>query len=67
MQDRTRKVSRRSEFPGWSAAALGLKLSQGSAVIRVSREEQEAVMHILRLLSRSMAGREQDAGWAATR
>ena len=52
---------------GLECSGVGSEGSQGSAVIRVSREEQEAVMHILRSLSRSMAGREQDAGWAATR
>ncbi len=52
---------------GLECSGVGSEGSQGSAVIRVSREEQEAVTHILRLLSRSMAGREQDAGWAATR
>ena len=53
---------------GLECSGVGSESSQGSAVIRVSREAQEAVTHIpFGCLSRSIAGREQDAGWAATR
>ena len=48
VQDCTRKVSRRSEFRV-GMQRRGSEGSQGCAVIRVSREEQEAVTHILRL------------------
>ena len=45
---------------GLECSGVGSEGSQGSAVIRVSREEQEAVTHILRLF-------EQVNGWARAR
>ena len=47
---------------GLECSGVGSEGSQGSAVIRVSREEQEAVTHILRSLSSQWPGASKTRG-----